>query len=168
MPKKIHAVCWISLTFVLPAFADTVVAKNAGSLPGSAQDLSGDLALTEITGCLDFPYGVSMFKIDIGWLSTSAEPTAEVTPIVARCGELANDDTCECRQRLLTLFVCQPIPQLIEKQRDRRVRGGTTTVTTWDMSLLLGSRTGELASTATAQISRKGRLWASSPNSVKA
>src|SRR5580704_1755569 len=65
MPKKIHAVCWISLTFVLPAFADTVVAKNAGSLPGSAQDLSGDLALTEITGFLDFPYGVSMFKIDI-------------------------------------------------------------------------------------------------------
>src|SRR5580693_4094718 len=37
MPKKIHAVCWISLTFVLPAFADTVVAKNAGSLPGSGQ-----------------------------------------------------------------------------------------------------------------------------------
>ena len=65
MRKLIHAVCWLSLTLVLPALADTVMAKNAGSLPAGAQDLSGDLSLTEIKGCLDFPFGVSMFKIDI-------------------------------------------------------------------------------------------------------
>jgi hypothetical protein len=33
-----------------------------------------------------------------------------------RRAELPNDDAAERRQRLLTLFVRQPIPQLIENQ----------------------------------------------------
>ena len=69
MRKLIHAVSWLGLTLgvpgVVPAFADTVAATGAGSLPTSAQDLSSDLSLTGITGTLDFPLGVSMFKIDI-------------------------------------------------------------------------------------------------------
>src|SRR6202050_3692217 len=65
MHRLIHAVCWLILTLAIPGFADTVAASGAGSLPGSAEDLSGDPGLTEITGTLDFPFGVSMFKIDI-------------------------------------------------------------------------------------------------------
>jgi hypothetical protein len=69
MRKLIHATSWLSLSLLVqgavPAFADMVAAADAGSLPSSAQDLSGDLSLTEITGTLDYPLGVSMFKIDI-------------------------------------------------------------------------------------------------------
>src|SRR5215472_8949109 len=89
-------------------------------------------------------------------------------PFVARCAELSNDDAAECRQSLLTLFVRQPRPKLLQNQRDRWARGGTMAVATRDMGLLLESRTGESASTATTQVRRKGRLWASSANSVKA
>src|SRR4051812_18042734 len=60
-------------------------------------------------------------------------------PFDARCAELSNDDAAECRQRLLTLFVRQPRPKLSEDQRDRRARGGTKVVATWDMDLLLES-----------------------------
>jgi len=63
--KLIPAIFCFGLTVVVPGFADTVIAIGAGPLPSSAQDLSSDLALTEITGSLDFPLGVSMFKIDI-------------------------------------------------------------------------------------------------------
>jgi hypothetical protein len=52
-------------------------------------------------------------------------------PFVARRSvELSNDDDAECCQRLLTLLVRQPIPQLLENQRDRWARGGTKAVAT--------------------------------------
>jgi hypothetical protein len=40
-------------------------------------------------------------------------------PLVARSAELSNDDVAERRQRLLPLFVRQPIPKPIENQRGR-------------------------------------------------
>src|SRR5262245_14410687 len=46
--------------------------------------------------------------------------------------------------------------------------GGITVVAARDMSLLLESQIGEFASTATTRVSRKGRLWASSTNCVRA
>ena len=46
-------------------FANTIIAKNAGPLPASSQDLSADETLSGISGILDYPYGVSLFKIDI-------------------------------------------------------------------------------------------------------
>lgn len=53
----------LGLTLCLaPCFAGPIVASGAGPLPGSAQDLSV-LYPTEIKGTLDFPNGVSMFKI---------------------------------------------------------------------------------------------------------
>jgi hypothetical protein len=79
---------------------------------------------------------------------------------------VSNDDDAECRQRSLTLFVRQPIPKLIENQRDRRARGGTMAVAARDTGLLLELRAGEFASTATTRVSPRERLWASSPNSV--
>ncbi|MDR3752584.1 MAG: hypothetical protein P4K93_02400 [Terracidiphilus sp.] len=50
-----------------PAFAGTVIASGAGSLPGSAQDLTGAGVVTDIQGSLDLLDGlyVSMFAIDI-------------------------------------------------------------------------------------------------------
>jgi hypothetical protein len=50
-----------------PAFADTVIASGAGPLPGSAQDLTGAGAVTNIQGSLDLLDGqyISMFAIDI-------------------------------------------------------------------------------------------------------
>ena len=65
MIKLTFAVLSFGVTLILPGFADTIVANGAGSLPGSAQDLSSDSSLTQIDGTLDFPYGVDMFKIDI-------------------------------------------------------------------------------------------------------
>jgi hypothetical protein len=49
------------------AFADTVTASGAGSLPGSAQDLTGAGVVTDILGSFDLLNGqyVSMFAIDI-------------------------------------------------------------------------------------------------------
>jgi hypothetical protein len=76
--------------------------------------------------------------------------------------------TGSLRQCLLTLLVRQPAPKLLEHQRDRRARGGITVVAARDMGLLLESRIGEFASTATTRVSRKGRLWASSTNCVRA
>src|SRR5215472_17909779 len=87
---------------------------------------------------------------------------------VVRSAELSNDDAAERRQCLLTLLVRQPAPKLLEHQRDRRARGGITVGAARDMSLLLESRIGEFASTATTRVSRKGRLWAGSPNCVRA
>src|SRR5512142_2211076 len=45
--------------------------------------------------------------------------------IVARCVELSNHDAAEGYQRSLTLFVRQPIPELVERRRpnDGRARG---------------------------------------------
>jgi hypothetical protein len=63
--KLTVAVLWLGTTLVFPGLADTIVANGAGSLPGSAQDLSGDLYLSGITGTLSFPDGVNVFKIDI-------------------------------------------------------------------------------------------------------
>ncbi len=57
----------LAITAVLSlglSFGTTVVASGAGPLPGSAEDLTNQLPTT-ITGALDFPNGVSMFKIDI-------------------------------------------------------------------------------------------------------
>jgi ATP dependent DNA ligase C terminal region len=87
---------------------------------------------------------------------------------VASSAELSNDDAAERRQGLLTLLVRQPTPKLLEHQRDRRARGGIMVIAAADMGLLLESRIGEFASTATTRVSRKGRLWALSPHSVQA
>ncbi len=114
------------------------------------------------------PLAASIFKLSPRSSTGGLCPFIAHLPFVAKSAELANDDVAERRQRLLTLLVRQPIPKLIENQRDWWARGGTMAVANWDMGLLLESRTGELASTATTQVSRKGRLWASSPNSVKA
>lgn len=63
--KLILTVSLLSISLVVPGFANTILASGAGPLPGSAEDLSANTSLTEITGTLDFPDGVSMFKIDI-------------------------------------------------------------------------------------------------------
>ncbi len=60
---------------------------------------------------------------------------------VARSVELSNDDNAESRQGLMTLLVRQPIPELIESQRDRWARGGIKAMRAWGMDLLLESRT---------------------------
>jgi PEP-CTERM motif len=66
MIKLTIAVLSLGTILTLPSFADTIVASSAGPLPGSAQDLSGDLSpFTQIDGTLDYPYGVNVFKIDI-------------------------------------------------------------------------------------------------------
>jgi hypothetical protein len=65
MVKQAIAVLSLGMSLVLAGFADTIPASGAGPLPGSAQDLSSDLSLSGITGTLDFPDGVDMFKIDI-------------------------------------------------------------------------------------------------------
>jgi hypothetical protein len=65
MIKLTVAALSLGLTLILPGLADTIVASGAGSLPGTAQDLSSDTSLTEIDGTLAFPDGVDMFKIDI-------------------------------------------------------------------------------------------------------
>jgi hypothetical protein len=65
MIKLSFAALSLGLTLILPGVADTIVATGAGSLPGTAEDLSSDASLTEIDGTLAFPDGVDMFKIDI-------------------------------------------------------------------------------------------------------
>jgi hypothetical protein len=65
MIKLTFAALSLGLTLILPGMADTIVASGAGSLPGTAQDLSSDASLTQIVGNLAFPDGVDMFKIDI-------------------------------------------------------------------------------------------------------
>ena len=65
MIKLTFAALSLGLTLILPGLADTIVANGAGSLPGTAEDLSSDASLTEIDGILAFPDGVDMFKIDI-------------------------------------------------------------------------------------------------------
>jgi hypothetical protein len=65
MIKLTFAALSLGLTLILPVVADTIVATGAGSLPGTAEDLSSDASLTEIEGTLAFPDGVDMFKIDI-------------------------------------------------------------------------------------------------------
>jgi hypothetical protein len=58
----------LGVTAVLPAFATTVFASNAGALPGTAEDFTG-LFPTEIVGSIpdtmDPILGVNMFAIDI-------------------------------------------------------------------------------------------------------
>jgi hypothetical protein len=57
-----------TLAVVVPVYAATIIANNAGALPGTAEDLTG-LSPTEIVGTLpdttDALLGVNMFKIDI-------------------------------------------------------------------------------------------------------
>src|ERR1700685_2354412 len=65
MIKLCLAALSLGLTLILPGLADTIVANEAGSLPGTAEDLSSDASLTQIDGTLAFPDGVDMFKIDI-------------------------------------------------------------------------------------------------------
>jgi hypothetical protein len=92
-------------------------------------------------------------------------------PLFVPSNEELSNDTAERRQGLLTLLVRQPTPKLLEHRRyrwDRRARGGIRVVAAEDMGLLLEARIGEFGSTATTQVSRKGRLWARSPHSVKA
>jgi len=60
------------------AWANTVIASGAGSLPSSAQDLTG-INVTQILGNLDFPLGVDMFKIDI----TDATDFSAITTAVS-------------------------------------------------------------------------------------
>jgi hypothetical protein len=64
------------LLMVSPSFADTVTASGAGSLPGTAQDLTGDPNLSGIQGSFDLLNGqyVEMFAINIAdYLSFSAQ-----------------------------------------------------------------------------------------------
>jgi len=59
------SVLLLGIGLSVPGFADIAIASGAGSLPGTAQDLSGDLNLSEIQGALVSPDFISMFKIDI-------------------------------------------------------------------------------------------------------
>jgi MYXO-CTERM domain-containing protein len=65
MKRGSCAVLLLGLTLATPGFADLVTASGAGSLPSTAENLSGDLSLSEIQGTLAFPDGVDMFEIDI-------------------------------------------------------------------------------------------------------
>ena len=60
----LSAVAVLALICASSARADTVVASGAGSLPGTAQDLTG-MNVTEITGSIMDQLGVEMFEIDI-------------------------------------------------------------------------------------------------------
>jgi PEP-CTERM motif len=95
-------VALLFLSCALPAHADSFAANNAGPLPSSAQDLTG-LNVTEITGTVDFPLGVDMFKIDItdftDFSAMTVGPPAFGIPDTALflfdasgMGVLANDD----------------------------------------------------------------------------
>jgi hypothetical protein len=59
------AVSLLVLICAAPAHATTITASGAGPLPGSAEDLTTVVNLSEIVGALDFPLGVDMFAIDI-------------------------------------------------------------------------------------------------------
>jgi hypothetical protein len=63
--KLTFATALLGLAWSLPAAANTVLAASAGSLPATAQDLTAEIAPTEIDGTLDFPDGVAMFKLYI-------------------------------------------------------------------------------------------------------
>ncbi len=65
MVKLISTILSLGISFTTLSFADTIVANSPGSLPATAQDLSGDQSLTEIDGTLAFSNGVDVFKIDI-------------------------------------------------------------------------------------------------------
>ena len=58
----VTAVLALSLCAIAPVSGALIIANNAGALPASAQNLTG-LFPDEIQGTLDFPNGVSMFKI---------------------------------------------------------------------------------------------------------
>ena len=60
----LSAVAVFALICASSVRADTVVASGAGSLPGTAQDLTG-MNVTEITGSIMDQLGVEMFEIDI-------------------------------------------------------------------------------------------------------
>jgi hypothetical protein len=90
--------------FAVPGSANVVLASGAGSLPATAQDLSGDTSLNGIVGTLAFPDGVDMFKINILYplefaaytINTGAlgVPDPELFLFDANgLGVLANDDT---------------------------------------------------------------------------
>jgi hypothetical protein len=66
MSKKLLLSAAIALTLMFAAsvHADTVVASGAGSLPGTAEDLTG-VNVTEIQGSIPDQLGVNMFEIDI-------------------------------------------------------------------------------------------------------
>jgi hypothetical protein len=59
------AVPLLILISAAPSGATTITASGAGPLPGSAEDLTTVVNLSEIVGTLDFPLGVDMFAIDI-------------------------------------------------------------------------------------------------------
>lgn len=66
MSRKLllSAVAVFALICASSVRADTVVASGAGSLPGTAEDLTG-MNVTEITGSIMDQLGVEMFEIDI-------------------------------------------------------------------------------------------------------
>ena len=55
------------------------------------------------------PSIASMLRIDIGWLSTSAEPTADVMPIVARCRAAAGRALVDAREHVDDADRAQPL-----------------------------------------------------------
>jgi hypothetical protein len=77
----LSAVVVLFLSCALPVHADSVAASGAGSLPGTAQDLTGVTNLTEITGAIPVSIfgdiGESMFAINItDYADFSAETIA--------------------------------------------------------------------------------------------
>ncbi len=77
----------LALLSVSAAFADTVIANNAGPLPASAEDLSSDASLTQIAGSLftgaggaAFPNFESIFKIDILNYQLFSAQTVPIAP----------------------------------------------------------------------------------------
>lgn len=69
---------FLTLLSTAPASAALIFASGAGSLPATAQDLSGQFP-DEIVGTLDFPDGVNMFRI---YLDASAFSAITVLPIL--------------------------------------------------------------------------------------
>ncbi len=59
------AVVLLVLICAAPAHATTITASGAGSLPGSAEDLTTVVNLSEIVGSIPDQLGVNMFAIDI-------------------------------------------------------------------------------------------------------
>ena len=55
---------FIAVMSLSAGFGTTVVASGAGALPATAEDLRNQFPTT-ITGSLAFPYGVSMFEINV-------------------------------------------------------------------------------------------------------
>jgi hypothetical protein len=72
------AVALLLLISAAPAHATTITASGAGAFPGTAEDLTTVVNLSEIVGSLDFPLGVNMFAIDITDAADFSAFTSEV------------------------------------------------------------------------------------------